>query len=240
MLKRIAQASPHAVARIAGVLYLADILTSVLGDSLAGSAHVVPGDAAATASGILAHQAMVRLGVAANLVATACYVAVTVLFYALFKVVKQSVALLATVASLTALAIWTSGSLSQLAATLIVPGRGASGPRADQQVLELLEWNARASAIGNAVFATYCVLIGYLIVKSAFLPRVLGILMVIGGIGLLTYLSRTLAHALYPYNAVPALAGEISLMLWLLLRGANHQTKAEAGQRITATSVSRP
>lgn len=226
MIERIDEASPHTLARVAGILYLLDILTSVPGDLLAGSAHVSPGDAAATAASVMADEPLLRLGVAANLFATACYAAVTVVFYALFKVVNRRLALLMMVTSLTALAIWTSGSLSQLAATLVVRGEDTSGPRA-QQALMLLEWNLHASKTGTVVFGTYCLLIGYLIVQSTFLPRVLGILMMSGGVGLLTYLSPALADDLYPYNALPALAGEASLMLWLLLRGVNVQRREE-------------
>ena len=73
------QAPPRTVARIAGILYLLDILTSLLGDSLAGRTHVVPGNAAATAASIMAHAPLLRLGVAANLLATACYAAAKIL-----------------------------------------------------------------------------------------------------------------------------------------------------------------
>ena len=225
MIERLDQAPPRTVARIAGILYLLDILTSLLGDSLAGRTHVVPGNAAATAASIMAHAPLLRLGVAANLFATACYAAVTVLFYALFKVVKRSLAQPVMFTSLTALAIWTSASLCELAATLVPPGGDASGPRAEHQGLMLLEWNAHASDLGLSVFGAYCLLIGYLIVKSTFLPRVLGILMTLGGIGLLTYLSPSLARDLYPYNAAPALVAETSLMLWLLVKGVNVQQR---------------
>ena len=225
MIERIGEAPPRTLARIAGILYLLDILTSLLGDSLAGRTRVVPGNAAATAASIIAHQPLLRLGVAANLFATACYAAVTVLFYALFKVVNKSLAWLVMVTSLAALAIWTSGTLCELAATLVLPGGDASGPRAEHQGLMLLEWNAHASDLGLAVFGAYCLLIGYLIVKSAFQPRVLGILMTLGGIGLLTYLSPSLARDLYPYNAAPALVAETSLMLWLLVKGVNVQQR---------------
>jgi len=225
MIERLDQAPPRTVARIAGILYLLDILTSLLGDSLAGRTHVVPGNAAATAASIMAHAPLLRLGVAANLFATACYAAVTILFYALFKVVNRNLARLVIVTSLTALAIWTSGTLCELAATLVLPGGDASGPRAEHQGLMLLEWNAHASDLGLAVFGAYCLLIGYLIVKSTFLPRVLGILMTLGGIGLLTYLSPSLARDLYPYNAAPALVAETSLMLWLLVKGVNVQQR---------------
>jgi len=179
MIERIGEAPPRTLARIAGILYLLDILTSLLGDSLAGRTRVVPGNAAATAASIIAHQPLLRLGVAANLFATACYAAVTVLFYALFKVVNKSLAWLVMVTSLA------------------------------------------------AVFGAYCLLIGYLIVKSAFQPRVLGILMTLGGIGLLTYLSPSLARDLYPYNAAPALVAETSLMLWLLVKGVNVQQRKQ-------------
>ena len=227
MTEWLEQAPPRTVARIAGILYLLDILTSLLGDSLAGRAHVVPGNAAATAASIMAHQPLLRLGVAANLFATACYAAVTVLFYALFKVVNRNLARLVMFTGLAALAIWTSGTLCELAATLVLPGGDASGPRAEHQGLMLLEWNAHASDLGLAVFGAYCLLIGYLIVKSAFQPRVLGILMTLGGIGLLTYLSPSLARDLYPYNAAPALVAETSLMLWLLVKGVNVQQRKQ-------------
>jgi len=225
MIERIGEASPRTVARIAGILYLLDILTSLPGDSLAGRTYVVPGNAAATAASIIAHEPLLRLGVAANLFATACYAAVTVLFYALLKVVNRNLARLVIVTSLTALAIWISGSLCELAATLVLPGGDASRPRAEQQGLMLLEWNAHASDIGLVVFGVYCLLIGYLIVKSTFLPRVLGILTTLGGIGLLTHLSPPLAGHLHPYNAAPALVAETSLMLWLLVKGVNVQQR---------------
>lgn len=74
-MERVDEASPRTVARIAGIFYLLDILASLLGDSLAGSTHVVPGQAALTAANIIAHEPLLRLGVTANLFATACYVA---------------------------------------------------------------------------------------------------------------------------------------------------------------------
>jgi len=227
MIERLDEARPRTVARIAGILYLLDILTSLLGDSLAGRTRVVPGDAAATAASIIAHEPLLRLGVAASLFATACYAAVTVLFYALFKVVNRRLARLVMFTSLAALAIWSSGTLSELAATLVLPGGDTSGPRAGHQGLMLLEWNAHALDIGLVVFGAYCLLIGYLIVKSTLLPRVLGILMMAGGMGLLTYLSPPLASDLYPYNTAPALVAETSLMLWLLVKGVNVQQREQ-------------
>jgi hypothetical protein len=68
-------------------------------------------------------------------------------------------------------------------------------------------------------FGFWCVLVGYLIFKSTFLPRMIGVLEVLAGLGYLTLLWRPLAHYLYPYNLALAGPGEVSLLLWLLVKG---------------------
>ena len=114
MMERIAEASPRPRARITGVVYLVYFLTAVSGGFFMRGL-VVSGDAAATANNILAHQPLFRLGLATGLIATACYVAVTALFYDLFKHVNRSLSLLAAFFSLVGCAILAFGSLSQLA-----------------------------------------------------------------------------------------------------------------------------
>src|SRR5258707_6111756 len=89
MMERIPEASPYPSARITGVVYLFYFLTAVFGEIFL-KGLVVDGDAAATANNILAHQPLFRLGIATGLIATACYVAVTALFYGLFKPVNRS------------------------------------------------------------------------------------------------------------------------------------------------------
>jgi len=84
MMERIAEASPSPKARITGVLYLPYFLTAVLGVFFMRGI-VVDGDAAATANNILAHQALYRSGLATGLISTACYIAVTALFYTCLK-----------------------------------------------------------------------------------------------------------------------------------------------------------
>ena len=104
MKQRVAEASPRPRARITGVVYLLYFLTAVFGEFLLRGL-VVDGDAAATATNILAHQSLFRLGIATGLIATACYVAVTALFYDLFKPVNKSLSLLAALISLVGCAI---------------------------------------------------------------------------------------------------------------------------------------
>ena len=69
----------------------------------------------------------------------------------------------------------------------------------------------------------YCLLVGYLIFRSTFLPRVLGVVMAIGGLGWLTYMSPPLANHLSPYNLASGILGQESVMLWLLVMAVNEQ-----------------
>jgi hypothetical protein len=134
-------------------------------------------------------------GNAANIAAAASYIVVTLLFYELFKPVNKSLSLLAAFFSLVGCAI------------------GALGP-----------FHLAPSRINNLVFfGFYCLLIGYLIFRSTFLPRILGVLMAFGGLGWLTFLSSPLAKYLSPYNLAPGIVGEGALTVWLLVIGLNEQ-----------------
>ena len=127
-------------------------------------------------------------GTIAGLIAAACYVAVTILFYLLFTPVDRRLSLAAACVSFIGI---------------------AAGP-------------LRVTAVNPLVFfGVYCLLIGYLILRSTFLPRALGALMVFAGLGWLTFLSPSLARQLYPYNFAPGLLGEGALTVWLVAMGVN-------------------
>src|SRR5208282_6256774 len=132
---------------------------------------------------------------AVSLIADAFYIAVTLLFYYMFKPVNRS--------------------LSWLAALLSLAGCA-------KEVLRL--FNLVPFKINTLVFfGPYCLLIGYLIFRSTFLPRILGALMVFAGLGWVTYLSNPLVNYLSPYNLVSALLAEALVMLWLFVMGVNVQ-----------------
>jgi len=232
MMERIGEASPRFTARIAGVFYLMVFLTAV--PVLAGGRLVISGDAAATATNILAQEALYRLGWASNLIATACYVVVTALFYDLFKPVNRSVSLTAAFFSLVGCGLGALSGVFQLAPLAVLGGAQYLSVFTVEQLqalaLLLLKLQAHAYNIGLVFFGFYCILIGYLIFRSLFLPRILGALMVFAGLGWLTFLSPPLANHLSPYILAPGLLGEGSLMLWLLVIGVNAQRwKEQAG-----------
>ncbi|MFL5580064.1 MAG: DUF4386 domain-containing protein [Gemmatimonadaceae bacterium] len=142
------------------------------------------------------------VAVAANLVAGASYVAVTLLFYEIFKPVSQPISLLAAAFSLAGCVLGAVGA-----------ARGAP-PLLHPFVL----------------FGCYCLLIGYLVARSTFMPRVLGAFMAFGGLGWLTFASPALAKALFPYNLAPGILGEGLLTLWLVAKGVDARRWTERAE----------
>jgi len=165
--------SPRSRARMTGALYLLYFLTAISAETFVGRGHLVVYDAV-------------------NLIAHALYIAVTLLFYHLFKPTNRSLSLVAACFSLGGCA---------------------------NDVLDLL--NLAPYKISSLVFfAPYCLLLGYLIFRSTFLPRFLGVLMTLAGVGWLIFLSP-LEHPLSIYLKVLGFVAELSLCLWLLVMGVN-------------------
>jgi len=224
-------ASPPA--RIAGLFYLLAFLFNG-GLLYIRGGLVISGDAAATASNILAHASRFWLGLTCYLILIACHITVTALFYELFKPVHRSVSLLAAFLSLMGCAAATFSSLLYTTPLLVLqeaPNLGAFKPEQLQALALLLDkLNLRASNIGSAFFGFYFLLIGYLVFRSAFLPRIMGVLLMFGGVCMLPLLYPPLAGSLRPYNLAVALLGEVALTLWLLARGVNvARWKEQAG-----------
>src|SRR5437667_9122355 len=223
MTKRIAEASPRFKARIAGVSYLLGSLTSVFGQMVVLGMLVVPASATATAANILSHESLFRLGFVSSLMTVPFHLIWAVLFYGLFRPVNRSVALLAVFILLVACTMWTLSSLLHLAPLVVLQSNISLSAFAPEQLqalaLMLLKLNARAYDIGLVFFGFWCALLGYLIFRSAFMPRIIGVLEVLAGLGYVTLLWQPLVHYLYPYNLALAGPGEISLILRPLVTG---------------------
>jgi hypothetical protein len=209
--------SPQLYARMAGISYLLGSLTSVLGQMVILGMLVVSCSATATAANILSHEPLFRLGFVSSLMTVPFHLVWAVLFYGLFKPVNKSVSLLAGFVMLVACAMWALSSLLYLAPLLVLQGKTSLSAFAREQLqalaLMLLKLNAQAYDIGLVFFGFWCVLIGYLILRSTFLPRIIAVLEVLAGLGYMTLLWRPLTHYLYPYNLALAGLGEISLLL---------------------------
>jgi hypothetical protein len=233
MTDRIAEASPRFKARMTGVFYLITILTGIYAQMFVSGRLVVNGDAAATATNILTHKSFFQLGFAVYLIEMACNVAITAFFYVLLKPAGRSVSLLAAFLSLVGCGVKTFGRVFYIAPLLVLGGaRYLSVFSVEQlQALSLLflEVNEQAAGIGLAFFGFYTLLKGYLIVRSTFLPRILGVLSILAGFGWLAFLYPPLGYRLFPYIAALGLLGAAAQIVWLLVVGVNeHRWKEQA------------
>ena len=216
-MERIAQVSPRTRARTTGAVYLLFFLTATAG------AIITP----ATAKDIVANEPAFRLGFAVSLISTVSYVAVTALFYQLFKHVSRSVALVATFFSLVGCAVGAFASLFQLAPFVVMGGSQYSGVFDAKQLQALaqmfLDLGAQSGNIALVFFGLFDILIGYLIWRSTFMPRILGAPMALAGLLWLIFLAPPLANHYLTYIEVPGFLAEVALMLWLLVMGVNSQ-----------------
>jgi hypothetical protein len=223
--KQIAGWSPRIQARLAGVFEALEGTGSAGGQVLIRGSLVVTSSAAATASNILGHEQLFLLGFASSLIAVVCHLVWAFLFYNLFKPVNRSIALLATFVILVGCAVQAVTSLLYLAPWLILrDGQALSAFTPHQlQALSLvfLNLNEQAFDVYLVFFGLWCVLIGYLIFRSTFLPRIIGVLLAIDGVGWMLYLVPPLASQLFPLIAVASGLAEIPLMLWLIVFGVN-------------------
>jgi hypothetical protein len=152
----------------------------------------------------------------------------TALLYELFKPVNKSLSLVAAFFSLTACVAQAMSSLFHLAPLFLLGGAPYLKAFTVEQLqaLALLFLKLRAAAyhnIGLVFFGLYLLLAGILILKSTFLPRVLGVLMVLAGLSYVLFLSPPLVRSLQSYILIFPGVGQISLTLWLLVRGLNGQ-----------------
>ena len=223
-----AEMSPRTKARFAGALYLLYIIAGVYAQAFIADRLFVSGDAARTAANILANQSLHSLGLTVYLLEMAGQVATVVLFYQLLKPVSRTGAMLAAAFELIGCGIKIFSRLFYFAPLLILGGSASylsafTREQLDSIALLLVRINNNGAAIALAFFGFSTLLQGWLIYRSGFLPRWLGVIGIIGGLGWLTFLSPPLGMRLFLYLAVYALIGSLATIVWLLTVGVDEQ-----------------
>lgn len=222
--------SPQRYARIAGVLYLAIILLGMFGELYVRGTLVVSGDATATTHAISASPFLWRAGIAGDLLMHVFDVPVIVIFYFLLRPINKSLALFATLINLVQTAVLVANKLNLLVPLLLL-GDGAHLKAFAPEQLHALSYVAIKAhgygfGIGLIFFGFACLVRAYLMFKSGYFPKVFGVLIGIAGVSYLVnsfalLLSPSLAGALFPGVLIPAFVGELSLTLWLIVKGVN-------------------
>jgi hypothetical protein len=207
--------------RTIGWVWIAYFVTGILG-ALLTRGILIPTDAAATATNILAHANLWRAGFAVDLFANLIYVALTGLVFGLFRRVNPTLALLAAFFSLAGCTVQIMGELLRLAPTVVLTNAQLASAFGAQQVhavalLSVILYRA-VFQISFVLFACFELVTGYLILESTFLPRWLGWWWLAGGIAWMTFLWQPLATLIWPVLVVAG-AAEIGLPVWLLVKG---------------------
>ena len=222
--------SPVLQARMAGGLWWLCILAGIVG-FIAGAPLIVANDAAATAANILTKESLFRLGFAADLISGLSYLGVTVFIYYVLKAVSRSLSTLAAFFGLAGVAIGAASWVIHLTPLLLLHDQYPSAFTTSQlQAMSLfaLKLQLQVFPIAMVFFGIQCISIGYLVARSTFLPRILGVLLAIGGT---CYVIASFANFLIPsfgprlvlFIMPVAFIGEGSLGLWLLVKGVNEQ-----------------
>jgi len=232
--------SPLLSARMAGALWLMVILAGIVA-VFGGASLDSSGDSGTLAANALASASKIRLAFVINFFGKICYIGVTVLLYELLKPVNKSVALFGAFCGLAGL-MSGAGSINSFAAlSMLEESRRAAEPVASQ-LQATVKMFLRAAAPGFGVemvfFGCQIVSVGYLIVRSHFIPLAIGVLLLLAGSSYLiasftSFLSPAFGTRLLPLIVPIALLGEGALALWLLLKGVNVEQWRSTAHRAT-------
>jgi len=228
---------PRLLARIAGVFYLIITACALFAYLYVRGQVIVPGDMARTAANFLGHEQLYRTGFSAAVIVVICNPPMGLILYELLKVVNPRLALLALVfiiISTTIEAVNLFNYITPLFTLTLPEYRGAFDPDELQALARgPIRLFGYAFSVSLTFFGVFCALNGYLILRSKFLPAVLGLLMIVAGV---TYWINSFQLFLalpIPYIQWVTLIAELSLPLWLLVVGVNEakwRTRTQALQ----------
>lgn len=222
---------PLPSARAIGLVYLLYFIVAIVPLPLTRGI-VIPGDITATAAAILAHESAWRTAIALNLLGNIVYVVLAVLLYCLFADRHRMMSLLAALLAVVGATVQIVALLLQVAPLVLLRDAQITAALGTAQVqaaalLSLRLYN-QFFAVSFVIFAMFDFVIGLLIYRSRFVPRPIGVLMMLAGIGWATFLWPPLAAAVMPAVVAIGALAELVLMVWLIAKGVDIERWREA------------
>jgi hypothetical protein len=223
-------ASPRALARAEGVVYLIIIVLGIFVELFVRGRIVVGGDAATTAANLMAMQSLWRIGIVAELLMVICTVCSALFLYLLLRPVSRHLALLATFFGLVALTVEAGYSMYLIEALFPLQSVAALEAFTSEQIhaMASLTLKAHANGFGIALFlfGPAFLLRGYMVARSGYFPKAVGLLYQLAGVAYLTnsfvlILAPQFAGRVFAIVAGPGFIGEATFCLWLLIKGLN-------------------
>jgi hypothetical protein len=224
---RTGATSVQTYARIAGILLLLSMVGGGIGEFYVPSTLIVSADATATARNVITHNSLFRMGFAAYLVEAVCDITLSLVFYVLLKPVRRDLALLAAFFGLVSTAVFAVAELFYFAPAFILGGAGYLKTFSPDQLNTLALLSLKFYTYGGGIFmvfyGTATALRAYLIYRSGYLPRFLGVLLALAGLGfIINNFMLVLAPAYTSdFLLIPVSIAVLSLTLWLLVKGVD-------------------
>jgi len=226
-MRSVAEA-PRTYARVGGLMYLAIIFLGLFGEAMVRESVVVSGNAEATLRNLMASQMQWRLSIVGDLVMHILDVPLIVIMYYLLKPVDRLLALVATVANVVQTAVLAANKLTLIVPLLLLQKPGDIPASTWEATLSFLaiRLHGYGFGIGLLFFGVACLVRGYLVYRSTYFPRTLGLLLALAGLAYLVnsvalLLAPDVAAMLFPAILAPALVGEGAFCLWLLVKGVD-------------------
>jgi Domain of unknown function (DUF4386) len=232
MSESMVDRSQRKTARVAGLLYLLMTICGAFSMIYVDPKFYVPDDPTATVTKILASESLFRIGIASNLISIVLFLFVAYALYNLFKSVDKDLAMLMIL--LVVVSVPVGLNFNEFAPILLTKGAGyhSSFQAAQLQALAMtfLELQKNADFIGQVFWGLWLFPLGLLVFKSGFMPKVLGVLLIFGGVG---YILNSLTFLLFPdykvityFGSLIGFVSEILFIFWLLIKGVNNQKQA--------------
>ena len=229
MTLRSTQISPQTYARIGGILYLMIIIAGALGEIFIRGKLIVSGNAISTASNLMASQSLWRIGIAGDILMHVFDIPLMLVLYLLLKPVNKNLALFAILFNLIQTAVLVANKLNLLMPLFLLGNAEYLSAFEPNQLYTLsylfIGAHDYGFGIGLIFFGFACLIYGYLLFRSGYFPRTLGVLMAIAGLSYLTNSFTLILAPAYATKILPvlglALIGELSLCLWLLVKGVD-------------------
>jgi hypothetical protein len=222
--------SPKTLARFGGALYVFIIVAGIFGELFVRGALIVSGDAAATASNIAAHEGLWRLGIAGDLAMHIADLPLLVILYVLMRPVNRDLALLVVLFDAVQAAVLIASKMNLLMPLFAGSDAGYLKAFSPEQLQALsylsMRMDSHGFGFGLIFFGCGCLVLGWLIRRSGYLPWLIGALIQLAGACYLVnsfamILAPSLAGALFPAILLPPFLAESALALWLLVKGVD-------------------
>jgi Domain of unknown function (DUF4386) len=223
-------------ARIAGAWYLSLVLTAPFSLIYVPNTLIVRGNAAATANNILAHETLFRLGIVADLIASVTFMFVVLALYRLLSGVNTTRAAQMVALALVSVAVGFMNVLNNVAALTLFRGADflavLEKPQRDALAMLFLRLHGQGIVINEIFWGLWLFPFGVLVMRSGFLPRILGVLLIVNcfaylAVSLTSLLAPSYASVVNRFATIPE-TGELWIMLWLLIKGAKVEPGAAA------------